>query len=195
MTPIGERALVAWPLLVAETLIFGTTAFALVLAPNTQSEEVASPLTPLWRGLALMAVVFSPLALLVGTANMGDVSLRAAFALLPQVIRETHFGRVWSWGFPLIGALLAITWTRGSGPLKTAALGLAACALFCSEAFPAMRSIGEESLSSSISSTKLQRLCGSEQSSDCGLGQDAASLDLSGYNGPRHASRAWRDGQ
>ena len=62
MSPIGERALVAWPLLVAETLIFGTTAFALLLAPNTQSEEVASALTPLWRGLALMAVVFSPLA-------------------------------------------------------------------------------------------------------------------------------------
>ena len=129
MTPIGERALVAWPLLVAETLIFGTAAFALLLASDTQFEEVADALTPLWRGLALVAAVFSPLALLVGTANMGDVSLRAAFALLPQVIRETHFGRIWSWSLPLIGALLAMTWTRGNGPLKTAALGLAACGL------------------------------------------------------------------
>ena len=71
MTPIGERALVAWPLLVAETLIFGTTAFALLLAPNTQSEEIANALTPLWRGLALMAVVFSPLRFAGGHCEHG----------------------------------------------------------------------------------------------------------------------------
>ena len=51
MTQIGARALVAWPLLVAEILILGTAAFALLLAPDTQSEEVANALTPLWRGL------------------------------------------------------------------------------------------------------------------------------------------------
>ena len=33
MSQIGERALVAWPLLVAEILIFGTAAFALFLRP------------------------------------------------------------------------------------------------------------------------------------------------------------------
>jgi putative copper resistance protein D len=116
-------------LLVAEILIFGTTAFALLLAPEPQSEGIASALTPLWRGLALLAALLSPLVLLVGTANMGDVSLRAAIPLLPQVVRETHFGHVWSWSFPLTVALLVIPWTPGRGPLKTAALSLVAGAL------------------------------------------------------------------
>jgi putative copper resistance protein D len=129
MTQIGERAIVAWPLLVAEILIFGTTAFALLLAPEPQSEEIASALTPLWRGLALLAALLSPLALLVGTANMADVSLRAAVPFLAQVVRETHFGQVWSWSFPLTLALLVIPWTPGRGPLKTAALSLVSGAL------------------------------------------------------------------
>src|SRR5579863_9274135 len=129
MTQIGERALIAWPLLMAEVLIFGTAAFALLLAPKAQSEEVAGALTPLWRVLALMAVVSSPLALLIGTANMGDLSLRAALPFVGEVVRETHFGKVWLWSFPLCLSLAAISWTRGCGSLKTAALGLAACGL------------------------------------------------------------------
>jgi copper resistance protein D len=129
MTTIGERALAAWPLLAAETLIFGTAAFALLLASDTQSEEMACALTPLWRGLALMAVVFSPLVLLVGAANMGDLSLPGALPLVPEVIRETHFGHVWSWSFPLTLALPAIAWTRGRGRLKTTALALVACTM------------------------------------------------------------------
>ena len=129
MTQIGARALVAWPLLMAETLIFGTAAFALLLAPDAQSEEMASALTPLWRGLGLLAALFSPLALLVGAANMGDLSLRAAIPFLPEVIRETHFGHVWLWSFPLTLALMAIPWTSGRERSKTAILGLVACAL------------------------------------------------------------------
>jgi copper resistance protein D len=129
MSQIGERAFVAWPLLVAETLVFGTAAFAFLLAPDNRSGEVARALTPLWRGLAILAVVFSPLVLLVGTANMGDLSLRAAIPFVPQVISETHFGHVWIWSFPLTLALLAVAWTPGSRPLKTVILGLVACAL------------------------------------------------------------------
>lgn len=129
MSQIGERALVAWPLLVAEILIFGTVAFALLLAPDTQSEGLADALTPLWRGLGLLAVVFSPCALLVGTANMGDLPLRPAISFLPEVIRETHFGHVWSWSFPLTMVLAVVPWRRGRGQLKTAILGCVACAL------------------------------------------------------------------
>jgi len=129
MTQIGARALVAWPLLVAEILTLGTAAFALLLAPDTQSEELANALTPLWRGLGVAAVMFSPLSLLVGTANMGDLTLRAAIPFLPQVIRETHFGHVWSWSFPLTMALMVIPWTPGRGRSKTVVLGLVACTL------------------------------------------------------------------
>jgi len=116
-------------------MIFGTAAFALLLAPDTQSEEIANALTPLWRGLGLLAVVFSPLALLVGAANMGDLSLHAAIPFLPQVICETHFGHVWLWSFPLTLALLTIPWTCGRGTLKTAILGFVACALLLLASF------------------------------------------------------------
>jgi putative copper resistance protein D len=129
MTQIGERALVAWPLLVAETLIFGTAAFALLLAPDMRSEDMATALTPLWRGLALLAVVFSPLTLIIGTANMGDLSLRDAIPFLPQVLRETHFGHIWTLSFPLTLVLLVVAWTRGRGLVKTALLGLVGCVL------------------------------------------------------------------
>jgi putative copper resistance protein D len=129
MSQIGERALVAWPLLVAEVLTFGTAAFALLLAPDTRFEELADALTPLWRGLGMLVVVFSPCALLVGTANMGDLSLRAALPFLPQVLRETHFGHVWCWNFPLTMMLAVIPWARGRGQLKAALLGCVACAL------------------------------------------------------------------
>ena len=129
MSQIGERALVAWPLLAAQMMIFGTAAFAVLLAPDAQPRGLVDALTPLWRGLALVAAVFSPLALLVGAANMGDLSLRAALPFLPQVIRETHFGRVWAWSVPLTLALLVIPWTPARSPSKAAALGLVACAL------------------------------------------------------------------
>jgi hypothetical protein len=33
VSPITQRALVAWPLLVAQMLIFGSAAFALAIAP------------------------------------------------------------------------------------------------------------------------------------------------------------------
>jgi putative copper resistance protein D len=77
----------------------------------------------------LLAALLSPLVLLVGAANMADVSMRAAIPLLPQVVRETHFGHVWWWSFPLTLALLVIPWTPGRGPLKTVALSLVAGAL------------------------------------------------------------------
>lgn len=129
MTQMGERVLVAWPLLIAETVVFGTTAFALLLAPQAQAEEIAGVLTPLWRAAGLLAAALSPLALLVGAANMGDLSVRAAIPLLPEIIRETHFGHVWLWSFPLTLALMAIPWTSARDRSKTTLLGLVAAAL------------------------------------------------------------------
>ena len=129
MTQIGERAIVAWPLLVAKTSIFGTAMFALLPGPPPQVEGVTYALTPLWRGLTLLAVLLSPLALLVGTANMVESSPLAAIPFVPQVVRYTHFGHVWSWSFPLTLALFVIAWTPGRGPLKTGALGIVASVL------------------------------------------------------------------
>jgi putative copper export protein len=83
----------------------------------------------LWRGLALLAFFASPLALLVDTANMAGVSLRAAISFLPQVMRETHLGRVSSWSVPLIVALVIAVWTPGRWALKPIVVGVLSCAL------------------------------------------------------------------
>lgn len=131
MTQVWARALAAWPLVAAEILIFGTAVFALLIAPSAESQPngVANSLTPLWRGLALLAFFVSPLVLLVDTASMADVSLRAAIPFLPQVMRETHLGRLWLWGFPVTTLLMIVAWTPGYRPIQIAILGILTGAL------------------------------------------------------------------
>lgn len=126
MTQVWERALAAWPLVAAEILIFGTAVFALLIAPSSESQPdgVAHSLTPLWRGLALLVFFSSPLVLLVDTASMADVSLRAAIPFLPQVMRETHLGRIWLWSFPVTVFLMIVAWMPGYRPIKIAILGI-----------------------------------------------------------------------
>jgi putative copper export protein len=126
VTQIWERALAAWPLVAAEILIFGTAVFALLIAPSSESQPdgVAHSLTPLWRGLALLAFFVSPFVLLVDCANMADCSLRAAIPFLPEVVRETHLGHVWLCGFPVATLLMIVAWIPSYQTVKVAALGI-----------------------------------------------------------------------
>lgn len=125
--------MVGWPLLVAETLIFGTTAFCLLLAPATDlRDKVVHAFESSWRSLALLASVFSPLTLLVSTADMAGVSLRAAISVLPQVVRETHLGHIWSWSFPATVLLLVVSWLPIRGVIRTSLLSLLAALLLLS---------------------------------------------------------------
>lgn len=128
MSEIAARALLMWPLLIAQTAIFGTAGFVAV-APGGQTRTVVGAMLPAWRALALVAVIFSPLFLLVTAANMAAVPISAAPPLLPEVIRETHFGRIWAWSFGLTLALAVTAWLPGRGALKAAALGALAGAL------------------------------------------------------------------
>ena len=127
MSLVAERAIVAWPMLLAEVLIFGTAVFALLVAPTSvvQPEQVNRVFAPLWGGLAVVTFVFLPLVVIVDTASMADSSLRQAFSFLLQVLRETHLGRIWSFSFPLAAALLIVAWMPGHRTRKTAML----CAL------------------------------------------------------------------
>jgi putative copper export protein len=128
---VWERALAAWPLVAAEILIFGTAVFAFLIAPSAESQPdgVAHSLTPLWRGLALLVFFTSPIVLLVDTANMANVSLRAAIPFLPQVMHETHLGRAWLYGFPVTTFLMIVAWMPGYRPIKIAILGILTGAL------------------------------------------------------------------
>jgi putative copper export protein len=128
MNQLAERALFAWPLLIAQTVIFGTAAF-IAVAPVSHKPTVVGAMAPMWRALALVALIFSPLFLLVTAANMGGVTIGAALALAPEVIRETHFGRVWIWSFGLTLALAIIAWLPGRNRSKVAAMGATCGAL------------------------------------------------------------------
>ncbi len=90
MNLVAERAIVAWPLLLAEVLIFGTAVFALLVAPTSvvEPEQVNLVFTPVWRGLAIVAFLFMPFVVIVDTASMADSSLRQAFSFLLQVLRR-----------------------------------------------------------------------------------------------------------
>lgn len=109
MHPLYGRALLEWPLVLAMLTVFGTGAFALFCAPSddAHSEAAASALSPLWRGLAVVAVLLAPLVLLDITAAMAAVPWGKAIPLLPTVMTDTHVGRVWAGFLPATGLLLA----------------------------------------------------------------------------------------
>ena len=62
----------------------------------------------LWRGLALIILVISPLRFLCIAAGMADSTWREVIPFVPQIIRETYAGRVWAWRLG-VAAMLAIT--------------------------------------------------------------------------------------
>ncbi|HKA52135.1 MAG TPA: CopD family protein [Candidatus Binatia bacterium] len=109
MHPLYGRALLEWPLVLVALTVFGTGAFALCCAPSDDAhgEAVVSALSPLWRGLALVAVLILPLVLLDITAEMAAVSWGKAIPLMPAVMLHTHVGRVWAGCLPATGLLLA----------------------------------------------------------------------------------------
>jgi putative copper export protein len=118
-------------LVAAEILIFGTAMFALALAPDPDSQpyRVVRMLTPMWRVLALQAIFASPLALLVDTANMAGVPLSAALSFVPEVVRQTHLGRVWCWSAPLTVILAIAVWTPIHLSVRAAVLAVLSGAL------------------------------------------------------------------
>lgn len=114
----------AWPLLVSEMLIFGTAAFALVIAPAEQRERrgLQEAFVPWWRGLSLAVVAISPLGLLIETSAMADVPLARAFPLLGEVMSETHVGRMWAWRLSIALLLAAAAWLPGRQPVRKTAM-------------------------------------------------------------------------
>ena len=108
---ITGRVLIAWSVLGAVLLIFGTAAFALTFSSDEVAgrERLIEGLLPLWRWLALLILVLSPLVLLAITAGMAETNWRAAIPLVPEVLRATHAGRIWECRLPITAALLVLT--------------------------------------------------------------------------------------
>jgi putative copper export protein len=120
----------AWPLVGSQLLIFGTSAFALVAPRDIGDREVSSrgP-AKLWRVLALIILVASPLRVLSVAAGMADSTFREVIPVMPQVMRETFAGRVWTWRLATALLLAIVAWIPTPGRFATATICVISAAL------------------------------------------------------------------
>jgi putative copper export protein len=120
----------AWPLVGSQVLIFGTAAFALVAAPRAVASELSSrSMAKLWRILALIILVISPLRLLSVAAGMADSTFREVVPVMPQIMRETFAGRVWTWRLATALLLALAAWIPAPGRFATASICFISAAL------------------------------------------------------------------
>lgn len=127
MTPIGANALAQWPIVAAQAILFGTSAFELVLAPHDPRARspLVRELAPFWIGLAVVLLLAAPIALLAEVSAMAAAPWRAALAYVPEVVRETHGGRLWIVRLIAIAAIAAVAFRFARHDRTPAAL----CAL------------------------------------------------------------------
>ncbi len=83
----------------------------------------------LWRVLALIVLLVSPLRLLSIAAGMADSTLRAAIPVMPDVMRETFAGRVWTWRLATALLLALVAWVPAPGRFATTLLFIISAAL------------------------------------------------------------------
>jgi copper resistance protein D len=120
---IAGPATFAWLLLVAQLLIFGTAAFALI-APDLPAGAVSAfhrRLAALWRMLALALLVISPLAFMDMACGMAQMRWWQVVPLVPEIVRETDAGRVWIWRIGVVVILATAAWI----PLRARVLAIA----------------------------------------------------------------------
>jgi putative copper export protein len=125
------QPILAWPLVGSQLLIFGTTAFALLAAPRdvVTGDVSKRSLVVLWRVLALIVLVMSPLRLLSVAAGMADSTFREVLPSMPQIMRETFAGRVWTWRLATALLLALVAWIPVPGRLATALMFVISAAL------------------------------------------------------------------
>jgi putative copper export protein len=121
----------AWPLVGSQLLIFGTSAFALFAAPRdvVAGDVSRRSLVVLWRVLALIVLVMSPLRLLSVGAGMADSTFREVLPSMPQIMRETFAGRVWTWRLATALLLALVAWIPPSGRPATTLMFVISAAL------------------------------------------------------------------
>jgi copper transport protein len=121
----------AWPLVASQVLIFGTTAFALVAVPGSiaAGDRSLESLPKLWRVLALIVLVISPLRFLSVGAGMAESSLREVIPMMPEIMRETFAGRVWTWRLVTALLLALVAWILSPSRFATTLIFAVSAAL------------------------------------------------------------------
>jgi putative copper resistance protein D len=126
MAPEWPAALLAWPAILAQTLIFGSALLCLMLnwsiaAHARTGDALARSLAGWWRILALIVALVSPLMFVNEVAGMAGVSMRGAIPLLGEVLTQTQSGHTWEWRLPAALALMIAAWL----PLRESVQSLA----------------------------------------------------------------------
>ena len=129
MAPDWRAAILVWPAILAQALILGSAVLCLLLDSratiSTRTDDTAiRAMTPWWRAFALIIFVLFPFKLVYKTAAMADVPLRAALQLVPEMLRGTHAGRVWTWQWPVALALVVAAWLPMRGFARALALAM-----------------------------------------------------------------------
>jgi len=135
MAPEWLPAILAWPAILALTLMFGSAMVCLVLRRSAASGAVSSDtlaraLTGWWRILALIAAIFSSLMFVDQVAEMAGVSWHAAIPLIGEVLAQTQSGHVWEWRLPVTLALLIAAWMPMRDSVRMLVLWILCEALF-----------------------------------------------------------------
>jgi copper resistance protein D len=140
MAPEWLTAVLAWPAILATTLMFGSAMLCIVLrlsaADRTSSSDtpssntLARTLNRWWRGFAVVAAIFSSLMFLDQVAEMAGVSWHAAMPLLGEVLQQTQGGHIWEWRLPVTLALLIAAWIPMRDSVRMFVLWILCAALF-----------------------------------------------------------------
>jgi putative copper export protein len=128
---IQTPVILAWPLITAQIMIFGTAAFTLVTGSSQASDGSTESLVVLWRVLALIVLVVSPLRFLDMAAGMADSTWKEAMPLVPQIMRETLAGRVWAWRLGVVAMLPIAAWIPSRRMLPFLMSAISSALLLC----------------------------------------------------------------
>ncbi len=109
---IAGPAIFTWPVLVAQLVIFGTAAFALLFAPTGIGSfgRDSHDSMALWRGLGMLNLVMSPLVFMQIASGMAGASWMEVVPFVPRILRETLAGRIWIWRFIAVMLLAVVVW-------------------------------------------------------------------------------------
>ncbi|MGH7988014.1 MAG: copper resistance D family protein [Candidatus Binataceae bacterium] len=96
---------------------------------------MASSLVPVWRWLAVLMAVMTPVVLLVFSSGMAGMAIAQALPYVPEVIRQTQFGHIWSIEYVVVLVLLVAAWMPLGDESRTFALLALTAALLLLRAF------------------------------------------------------------
>ncbi|MBF6561327.1 MAG: CopD family protein [Candidatus Binataceae bacterium] len=129
MAPQWSSAIMAWPAILAQSLIFGSAMLCIALRTRAADrskpgDALARSLRGWWRGLATVVMVFCPLMFVGEVADMAGVTWSSALPLLGEVLAQTWAGHTWTVRLPAAGALALAAWLPIRDRMRPVALGI-----------------------------------------------------------------------